>query len=275
MSSAQVQARAAGHTATHSPLFEALTRIGFVARGVIYATIGLLAIQLARHSGSKPSDQRGAMEKIQQQPFGHGLLIAVAIGLGGYALWRFVQAGYGTGPEGGGDSSTMGRIVALGSGIAYLAMCALAVSILLGSSSRKSSSPHHSAAGVLGWPGGRYLVAGAGVLFICVALYQAFKGATKRFLKDDKTEQMGRRVLKVFTVIGVVGHLARTVAFGLIGVFALKAAIDYNPKKAVGLDGALATIARQSYGQYLLAVVAAGLIAFGLYSIADARYRRI
>lgn len=275
MSSAPAQTRAAGHAAAHSPAFKALTRIGFVARGVIYGTIGLLAIQLARHTSSRPSDQRGAMEKIQHQPFGHGLLIAVAIGLGGYALWRFVQALYGTGPEGGGDSSTMGRIVALGSGIAYLAMCALAISVLLGTSSRKSSSPHHSAAGVLGWPGGRYLVAAAGVLFICVALYQGFKGVTKRFLNDDKTHSMGPRTLQFITVIGVVGHLARMVAFGLIGVFALKAAIDYNPKKAVGLDGALATIARQSYGQYLLVLVAAGLIAFGLYSIADARYRRI
>ena len=277
MSSAPADPRAAGRAATHSRAFEALTRIGFVARGVIYAIIGLLAIQVAVHSSSSssPSDQRGAMEKIQHQPFGHALLIAVAVGLGGYALWRFVQAGYGYGPEGGGDSSAMGRIVALGSGIAYLAMCGLAISILLGTSSRKSSSPHRSAAGVLGWPGGRYIVAGAGVLFIAIALYQGYKGVSKKFLEEDKTDQMGPRATDMITAIGVVGHLARMVAFGLIGIFALKAAIDYAPKKAVGLDGALATIAQQSYGEYLLALVAAGLIAFGLYSIADARFRRI
>ena len=98
MTSAQADPRAVGRAATHSRAFEALTRIGFVARGVIYAIIGLLAIQVAVHSSSSPSDQRGAMEKIQQQPFGHALLIAVAVGLGGYALWRFVQAGYGNGP---------------------------------------------------------------------------------------------------------------------------------------------------------------------------------
>ena len=86
---------------------------------------------------------------------------------------------------------------------------------------------------------------------------------------------MGHSDQHWITDIGVVGHLARMVAFGLIGSFALKAAIDYNPTKAVGLDGALAPLARQSYGQFLLALVAAGLIAFGLYSIADARYRRI
>ena len=77
------------------------------------------------------------------------------------------------------------------------------------------------------------------------------------------------------TVIGVVGHLARMVAFGLIGVFVVKAALDYAPSKAVGLDGALSKLAHQTYGAALLFVVAAGLVAFGLYSITDARYRRI
>ena len=75
--------------------------------------------------------------------------------------------------------------------------------------------------------------------------------------------------------IGTIGHLARMVVFGLIGVFLIAAAVDYNPHKAVGLDGALAKLAHQAYGPVLLGVVAAGLIAFALYSLSDARYRRI
>ena len=263
-----------GRRATHSPAFEALARIGFIARGVIYATIGLLAIQVAIHSSNEKTNQRGAMQTIEKQPFGHGLLIAVAIGLGGYALWRFVQAAYGRGPEGGGDSSSSGRIVALASGISYAAMCALAVSVLLGTSSG-SSNAHSSTAGVLSWPAGRWIVGAAGVVFIGVALYQGYKGISRKFLEEDKTEKMGPTARRWITVIGVVGHLARMVAFGLIGIFVVKAAVDYAPKKAVGLDGALAKLAHQTYGTALLFVVAAGLVAFGLYSIADARYRRI
>ena len=263
-----------GRRATHSPAFEALARIGFIARGVIYATIGLLAIQVAIHSSNEKTNQRGAMQTIEEQPFGHGLLIAVAIGLGGYALWRFVQAAYGRGPEGGGDSSSSGRIVALASGISYAAMCALAVSVLLGTSSG-SSNAHSSTAGVLSWPAGRWIVGAAGVVFIGVALYQGYKGISRKFLEEDKTEKMGPTARRWVTVIGVVGHLARMVAFGLIGIFVVKAAVDYAPKKAVGLDGALAKLAHQTYGTALLFVVAAGLVAFGLYSIADARYRRI
>jgi hypothetical protein len=149
------------------------------------------------------------------------------------------------------------------------------VSILLGSSSKSSSSPHKQAAGVLGWPGGQLIVGAVGVLLIAIALYQGWKGVTRKFLDEDKTETMGPTTKHWITIIGVIGHLARMVAFGLIGGFVLKAAIDYNPAKAVGLDGALARLARQSYGPFMLILVASGLIAFGLYSIADARYRRI
>jgi hypothetical protein len=266
--------RGEGRRAAHSPAFEALARIGFVARGIIYATIGLLAIQVAIHSSNEKTNQRGAMQAIEKQPFGHWLLIAVAVGLGGYALWRFVQAFFGHGPEGGGDSSTMGRIVALSSGLAYAAMCVLAVTLLLGSSS-SSSNAHSSTAGVLSWPGGRWIVGAAGAIFIGVALYQGYKGISRKFLEEDKTEKMGPTARRWITAIGVIGHLARMVAFGLIGVFIVKAAIDYAPKKAVGLDGALAKLAHQTYGEALLFVVAAGLVAFGVYSIADARYRRI
>ncbi len=266
--------RSEGRRATHSPAFEALARIGFVARGVIYATIGLLAIQVAIHSSNEKTNQRGAMQTIEKQPFGHGLLVAVAIGLGGYALWRFVQAAYGRGPEGGGDSSASGRIVALASGLSYAAMCALAVAVLLGTSS-SSGNAHSSTAGVLSWPAGRWIVGAAGVVFIGVALYQGYKGISRKFLEEDKTEKMGPTARRWITVIGVVGHLARMVAFGLIGIFVVRAAVDYAPKKAVGLDGALAKLAHQTYGTALLFLVAAGLVAFGLYSIADARYRRI
>lgn len=272
----EMQARAAGQNPTHSTAFEVLTRIGFIARGVIYIIIGWLAIEVATQTTSgTPTNQKGALETIDKQPLGHWLLIVVAIGLGAYAIWRFVQAYAGHGPEGGGDASNFGRISAAASGCAYLAMCALAVSILMGSSSQSSGNPHKSAAGVLGWPGGQWIVGIAGLIFIGVALFQGYKAVTLKFLDEDKTEQMGRTAERWITIAGVVGHLARMVAFGLIGIFIVKAAVDYSPQSAVGLDGALERLARQSYGTFLLAVVAAGLIAFGVYSIAEARYRRI
>jgi hypothetical protein len=193
--------------------------------------------------------------------------------LAGYALWRFARAALGHGPE---DSdSGLERLAALASGVVYAGLCVVAVEILLGSSGGGSSSAKKTTAGVLGWPGGRWLVGIAGVVLIGVGLFQGYRGIAKKFLDDAKTEQMTATVKRWVTGIGIFGHLARMVVFGLVGVFLIKAAVDYRASKAIGLDGALAKLAHQSYGPLLLGIVATGLIAFALYCLSDARYRRI
>jgi Domain of Unknown Function (DUF1206) len=113
------------------------------------------------------------------------------------------------------------------------------------------------------------------MLLIGVGLYQAYRGVSRDFLEDSKTDEMDPAVRRWFESIALVGHVARAVIFGLVGVFLVKAAVEFNPNNAVGLDGALAKLARASYGPSMLGVVATGLVAFGIYSLADARYRRI
>jgi hypothetical protein len=267
------EAKSAGETVSRSTGFDVLARAGFVARGATYAIVGILALKLALGSGGKTTNQTGALKTIANQPFGEVLLILTAIGLAGYALWRFIHALLGHGPEKG--DSTMDRVAALGSGIAYAVMCAVAVSILLGRASSSAGSPKKPAAGVLGWPGGVWLVGIAGVVLCGIAAYQAYRGVSQDFLDDSKTEQMSAVVRRWITWIGMFGYVARGVVFGLIGVFLVKAAVDYNPDKAVGLDGVLAKLANHSYGSWLLGIVAAGLVAFAAYSLSDARYRRI
>jgi hypothetical protein len=263
----------AGRSFVQSPAFELLSRVGFIARAVIYAIIGILALKLALGHGGKLTNQQGALHTVVQQPFGKLLLTLVAIGLGGYSLWRLVRAAIGHGPEG--SDSGFDRVAALASGIAYGAMCILAVEILLGAGGGSAATPKKAAAGVFGWPAGAWIVGIAGAVMIGVALYQGYRGITKKFLDDSKTEEMGPRVKEWISRLGTVGHLARMVVFGLVGIFLIKAAVDYNPSKAVGLDGALAKIVHRSYGPLLLGIVAAGLIAFALYSLSDARYRKI
>ena len=267
------RAQVAAHDVEHSTAFEVTSRAGFAARAAIYATIGILAVKLAVGAGGKTTDQSGALKTIAHQPFGEVLLVLVAIGLAGYSLWRFVHALLGHGPER--SDSGFDRISALGSGIAYAIICAIAVQILLGSGGGTSGHTSKATAGVLGWPGGTWLVGFAGALFIGVALYQGYRGLTQDFLKDAKTDKMSTTTRRWYEFAASFGHLARMVVFGLVGVFLIKAAIDFNPSKAVGLDGALAKLANQSYGSALLGVVAAGLVAFALYSLADVRYRRI
>jgi hypothetical protein len=267
-------AEAHAESFAETPLFEGLARAGYLARGVIYAMIGLLAIRLADGVAAPRPNQQGAMHQIAQQQFGYLLLLLTTIGLGGYALWRLVQALVGHTPEYG-KHSTLDRIGALGSCIAYSTFFVLAVTVLRGTDKNISDKPRQTTAGVFEWPAGRELVAAAGVLFVGIAIYQAYLGLSKKFLEYSKTEQMSAATLRAFTIIGVVGLVARAVAFALIGIFVLKAARDFTPRDAVGIDGALARLLQHSYGNAALVVVGAGLIAFGVYSAADARYRKI
>jgi hypothetical protein len=266
------RARGKGDDFAWSKQFEWLARAGIATRGVIYAIIGVLAIKLAFGSGGETTNQQGALAEIAKQPFGKALLIFVAIGVAGYAIWRLVRAAVGHGPEASDD--TKERIDGVVSGIGYLSLFVTAVSILVGSGSGGSGGPDKATGGVLGWPGGQFLVGVAGLIIIGAGLQQGYKGITKKFCEKSKTEQMSESVKRSFTTLGVLGHLARMVVFALIGYFLVSAAIDYVPDKAIGLDGALAALRDASYGP-LLGVVAAGLIGFAAYSIADARYRRV
>jgi hypothetical protein len=243
-----------------------------VARGLIYGIVGILALKLALGHGGKTTNQQGALQTVAQQPFGKTLLTLVAIGLGGYALWRFARAAVGHGPEG--TDSTFERLAALASGIVYLGFFIIAIRILTGSKG-SSSTPKSATAGVLGWSAGTWIVGIAGLIVAGVGLYQGYRAVTKDFLADSKTEQMSRRTRQWISWIGTIGHLARMIVFLLVGSFLVKAALEYDPREAIGLDGALAKIQHTSYGPLLLGLVAVGLIAFALYSISDARYRRI
>ena len=234
--------------------------------------IGILAFKLAVGSGGKTTSQSGALQTVAKQPFGVVLLVALAIGLGAYAIWRLIEGVAGSRPDD--DGALQRRVSAIGSALAYAALCVTAVKIVAGAHA-SSGSPKPAAAGVLGWPGGPVIVAIGGLVVVGIGAYQGYKGIARKFLEDSHTERMGQGTETAFTTLGVVGHVARAVTFLLIGYGLIKAALDYSAKSAVGLDGALQKLVHASAGPLLLGVVALGFIAFALYSIADARYHRV
>jgi len=255
-----------------SPPVEWLARAGLVARGLIYAIIGVLAIEVAAGVGGRTTNPQGALHTIAREPLGKTLLAAVTAGLGGFAIWRVGRAVTGRGPE-----TAVGwkeRVSDLVAGCGYGALCATGVAILIGSRG-SSGSPDAATGGVLGWPGGQLLVGLTGLVVIGVGLAQGYLGVTRRFLEESKTDEMSEDGRRAFTAIGVFGHLARMVVFALIGWFVIKAAIEFDPDKAVALDGALAKVAHAPYGPALLGLVAAGLIGFGAFSLVESRYRRV
>jgi uncharacterized protein DUF1206 len=236
---------------------EPLARVGLTAKGVSYGLVGALALKLALGDGGAATSNQGAMQHLAGTSFGTIVLVLLAIGLAAYAVWRLIQAWKGT-----------ERFVNAARFVIYGALTYSAVRILTGSGQEsQNQSAHKTTAAVLGWPGGPWIVGIAGAILIGIGLYQLYMGVSRKF------EEKWRGQSDLGNVVGVVGHIARFVVLALMGAFALKAAVDYNPQKAVGLDGALQKLANESYGSFLLGLTAAGLLAYAVFCFVDARYR--
>jgi hypothetical protein len=200
-------------------------------------------------------------------------VIALAVGFAAYALWRLAQAIFDRGDEGTGPKGLAKRLGYLGRAAIYAGLCFVAVSILMGASG--SSSEKKETAWVLGWPAGRWIVGAVGASFLVAAGWNIVRGLSRKFKKQLDTASMGETTEKTVSFVALVGLLARGVVFGLIGTFLVKAAWEYDPQEAIGVDGALRKLAAQSHGEILLGLVAAGLLAFALYCLVQARYRRV
>jgi Domain of Unknown Function (DUF1206) len=167
------------------------------------------------------------------------------------------------------------RLVAREGGI-YAALCWTAVEALTGGGGGGSNHEQEATKGILGWPAGRWLVGAIALAILGAALWNLYRGLSGQYKKQPKTGEMSARELRWTNRIAVTGLLARrAVVFGIVAWFFAKAALDYDPSQARGVDGALRKLAHEPYGEVLLAVVAANLFAFGVFCLIQARYREV
>jgi len=254
----------------------ALARVGLVAKGVSYALVGVLAIKLAADSGGKATSRQGALHTLAQHSFGKFVLVVLAFGFAAYAVWRFAQAFFDKNNDGDGAKGLAKRAGYFGRGAIYASLTYSTIKILSGSAEQsQNQKAHETTATLLSWPAGKWIVGAAGLALIGVGLWNGYRALEKKFLKNWKTEQMSAAAQRWGTRAGVVGLPARMVVFTLIGIFVVKAAYDYNPREAIGVDGALQKLASQSYGSWLLGIVAAGLLVYAVFCFFEARYRDV
>ena len=266
--------------ASNSPWIDRVARLGFVARGVVYGIIGLLALQVARNGGrGDEANKEGALREIAERPFGGPLLGALAVGLAGYALWRLTEALWGKRDEEDEKKRALKRLGSAGRAVFYGVFCVTTIRFLANGPAEGGGNSDQQeqtfVARALEWPAGQWIVAIAGIVVIGAALYVGYRGLSQKFQERLDTSEMGPVAGPTVDVLGTVGMIARSAVFALGGYLLIRAAIDFNPGEAQGLDGTLKTLAHQAYGQVLLAVVAIGLFAYGLYSWAEARYREL
>ena len=256
---------------------ERLARLGYMTKGIVYAIVGVLAVQAAIGAGGQTTDQKGALRAIAAQPFGKFLLALVGLGLIGYVIWRFVEAIQDPEHRGGKAKDWARRLGSAISGIIYASLAFSAIRLAMGSSANSSSS--HSTqdwtARLMSQPFGQWLVALVGAFIIGLGFYQFYKAYKAKFRKRLKLQEMSPTEETWAMRLGRFGEAARGVVFVIIGFFLLEAARQSDPNQARGLDGALQSLAQQPYGPWLLGIVALGLVAYGIHMGVQARYRRI
>lgn len=246
-------------------------RLGYVAKGLVYVVMGFLATQAAIGMGGRTTDTRGALRTIGAAPFGKISLGIVMIGLFGYAAWRLVSAAMDGERRGDEPTSIALRIGEAVRGLAYGSLGVWTFRYL--TANRDTGNPTRSVTSrALEMPAGQWLVVAAGLVVIGYALWQLYKAASGKFLKRLDLSSCADQTRHWVTGLGRFGIAARGIVFGMLGALLARAGWTYDPS-GVGIDQSLDALGAAPLGGIVFGTVAAGLIAFGIFELATARFR--
>lgn len=262
-------------TPDHHDAIILLARAGYGARGIVYLLVGGLAALTAFGQGGQTTDSRGALQRLMVAPWGDVLLAVMVVGLLGFALWRGIQAVKDTDHHG---TSAKGILIRTGlfvSAISHTMLAVFAVSLIFtlgGSSSGSGSGSEDLATWLMSQSFGRWLVAAVGVAIAAAGVAHEIKAFKTQF---DRHFCMPVKIQYWAYPVCRFGLVIRGLVFVMVGAFFIIAAYQVEPGEAGGVAEVFRTLRSQSFGQSLLALVAIGLFAFGIYSLLEAIYRRI
>lgn len=255
-------------------------RIGIAAKGVVYILVGVLAAMTVFGSGSngKNGGKQGALQTVLDQPFGQFLLGAVVIGLLGYVTWRMIQAFVDPDDKGTDARGIIKRSGLFISGLVYLFFAFSGIRLLfpgLGSGGGNGDSGGGRqllVAKLLEQPFGQWLVGIGAALVIGKGIYQLYKSYSGKFKSSIKEDEMSEKEKATFMRAGRLGYFSRGVVLGILGYFLIQAALQADPDKAEGTEGALDFLSA-SGGPYLMMAVAIGLACYGVFMFVKSKYR--
>lgn len=272
----EVQDELAAQARPHSRWIVRVARAGYAAKGIVYLVIGGLALQAAVGSGGATTDSGGALAAIGESTAGRTMLLLMGIGLVGYALWAILSALLDAEDRGVDGKGILLRIGQAGRGVIYGALGVRALTFFTNAGGSGSGGEADAwSARVLSLPGGRALMAAAAAGIIGYALYQLWRGARKNLQKHLRVGGADPEVIVWVLRLARFGIIARGVVFLVIGWFLVQVAQESDSSRAGGIGESLATLGSQPHGRVLLGAVAAGLIAYGVWQLANARYRQM
>jgi hypothetical protein len=265
------QAQQKARQVNNNPWFERGVRVGLFGYGIVHLLIGWLALQLAFGDRSGNPDQQGALQQLAQESYGEVLLWLIGVGLLFMAVWQVFEAiwGHTSRDE---PKRTMKRVSSAVKVVIYAVIGVSAIKFALNAQSSSKNSTDQMTADLMKQPAGQWLVAAVGIAILVAGAMQVKRGITKSFTRDltgDATSGTSGTAVEKF---GQVGYISKGIAIGIVGVLFVWAAWDHDPQKAGGLDSALFKVLDQPFGPVLLAAIAIGIIAFGLYCFAWAKY---
>ncbi|MFL5401258.1 MAG: DUF1206 domain-containing protein [Gemmatimonadales bacterium] len=257
-----------------APWVERLARIGYAAKALLYITIGLLAAAAGLGRGGRTVDSQGAMGVVHNLSFGPIALLIVAAGLGGYALWRLVEAVVDPDRHGSDLKGVAVRASFVARGVFHGALAVTALRL----ATRGRAGPHpdqtrHWTAVAFGLPAGQLLVWIAALSIGAYGLYQLYRAYTSKLSRQLDLNELGPRPTRWVVGLSRFGIAARGVVFCLAGYLMARAAARHDAAEAGGIRKSLGTLA--DIGRWPFVVIALGLIAYGVYELVNARYRRI
>lgn len=256
------------------PWIRRFGRFGHMAKGMVYALVGLLALMAAAGIGGETTGTSGALSAVAEKPFGKLLLWLIGIGLIGYSLWEILKSVKDLGHNGRKAKGVIKRIGYLISAAVYgsLALKAFKLAMKTGSS---GGSEKTISAMLLAQPFGQWMVGLLGLIMIIYGCIEFYRGIQERFMKYFKGYEMDGKKVKIARYSGKAGLTARSIVLAMTGFFFIKTAVTANPNETKGLGGSLAELASQPFGPLLLGATAIGLILYGIYEIIRGRYQRM
>lgn len=268
-------AAAAAQRAGSSGAARLVVLAGWAAKGVVYLALAWLVLQMALGRASEQASSQGALQYLAGTGPGGLALGLVAVGLVAYAVGRVLEATTLATPSIGAKE----RLEAVGFVVLYGGLAASAFALLLGSGSSggggSNQQEQKGTAFLLGLPLGQLIVGAIGLTVMAAGVYAAVQGLRCKFMGTLRTGEMGSRLCAVTRPLGRTAYVVKGVILVLFGGFLVQAAATYDPDDAKGLDGALREVAEAPAGRVLLAGIAAGLLAYALFCLLEARYRRV